>query len=310
MDRATFLALSAAAPFALRRLPVNDALVTADTESHVAVVDLDRGVVRSRIATRPAPRSIERVGETAVVAHSVLGEVTLIDLRTLQIRHVLSGLGEPRYTAGTAGGRLAFVTDSGHRDLVTVDVVRGRIVGRVQLTQWPRHVSLSPDGRTLWIGLGTSSNSIAVVGVSDPVRPSLRGHVRPPFPIHDVAISPDGRHAWVTAGAASSVAVYDTRTARVLRTLPSDPGPQHVTFTAGRAFVTSGAAGTLRVYDESSMEPLAHSAVPSGSYNVQFAGRRVLTPSLNAGTLCVADSRGTVVQRVRVASSSHDACPR
>src|SRR5258707_396960 len=113
MNRAEFLVAAAAAPFALRGASSSIALVTADTESRLAVVDLRRGVVRSHVATRPGPRSIERVGETAVVAHTVLGAVTLVDTRTLEIRHVLDGFGEPRYTAGTAHGRHAFITHSG-----------------------------------------------------------------------------------------------------------------------------------------------------------------------------------------------------
>ena len=34
----------------------------------------------------------------------------------------------------------------------------------------------------------------------------------------------------------------------------------------------------------------------------------VVTPSLDRGTLCVVSERGAVVERVRVARSSHDAC--
>jgi DNA-binding beta-propeller fold protein YncE len=308
MNRAEFLVAAAAAPLALRSRRSSLALVTADTESRLAVVDLDQGAVRSHIATRPGPRSIERVGETAVVAHTVLGAVTLVDAGKLEIRNVLDGFGEPRYTAGTADGRQAFVTDSGHIEVVTLDVVRGAVVGRLKLWQWPRHLSLSPDGRTLWIGLGTASQELAVVDVSDPARPKLRGRLRPGFLAHDVGFSPNGKRAWVTAGESGEVAVYDVKTARVLRTLPSDAGPQHVTFLAGRAFVSSGDAGTLRVYDAESLRLLRRSEVPVGSYNVQFAGNRVLTPSLNAGTLCTVDRSGVVKHNVHVAASSHDAC--
>ncbi len=92
------------------------------------------------------------------------------------------------------------------------------------------------------------------------------------------------------------------------RLLAADAAPQHVTFLQGRAFVTSGNDGTLRVYDETSAQLLHTTRIPIGSYNVQFAAGRVLTPSLNAGTLCVLDANGTLQERVRVASSSHDAC--
>jgi DNA-binding beta-propeller fold protein YncE len=132
--------------------------------------------------------------------------------------------------------------------------------------------------------------------------------VRPPFLMHDVGFAPGGRRAWVTAGESRELAVYDVHNGRVLRRLPADGGPQHVTFLGGRAYVTSGAAGTLRVYDESSARLLHTTAVPIGSYNVQFAAGRVLTPSINAGTLCVLDAAGGLRERVHIGAASHDAC--
>src|SRR5438094_1138704 len=193
MNRRDFLVAAAAAPVALRagwtRAP--RAYATADTESHVAVVDLQSGAIVRRIETLPSPFSIERVGETAVVAHTVSGRISVLG------RHVVEGLGEPRYTAAAPDGRHAFVSDSGHKELVTVDVLRGAIVGRVKLSQWPRHLSLAPDGKMLWVSLGTASNRIAVVDVSDPARPQLVRSVTPPFLAHDVGFAPSGR-VWIT----------------------------------------------------------------------------------------------------------------
>ena len=283
MNRRHFLLAAAAAPFALRDVTAALAaaaplaFVTADTESHVAVVDLSAGAVMKRIETKPGPRSIERVGEVAVVAHTVAGAVSVLD--GSGVRHVLRGFVEPRYTAAAHDGRHAFVTDSGRVELVTVDVVRGEVVARLKLRLWPRHLSLARDGRTLWVGLGTASPELMVVDVSDPRRPRLRGKVRPPFAAHDVGF-------------------YDRRRVHVL---PADAAPQHVTFLDGCAFVTSGGDGTLRVYDERGARLLRTTRVPVGSYNVQFAAGRVITPSLNAGTLCVLDASGIGRERVRVA---------
>lgn len=314
MDRRDFLLASATA-LALRRAPAvlaaaGDgagalALVTADTEAHVVAVDLATGVVRARIPVRPGPRSIERVGDAAIVAHTVEGVVTVLDGRTLAVRHVVAGFEEPRYTASARDGRHAFVTDSGRTDLAAVDVLRGVVVARLRLSEWPRHVSLSPDRRTLWVGLGTASPTIAVVDVSTPAQPRLRGHVRPGFPVHDVGFDPAGAGVWVTSGSESTIGV---QRGGELRTLAADAAPQHVTFLRGRAFVTSGADGTVRVYDAERAKLLHTTRIPVGSYNVQFAAGRVLTPSLNAGTLCVLDANGRLLERVRVAASSHDAC--
>jgi DNA-binding beta-propeller fold protein YncE len=281
MNRRELLVAAAAAPFALRSLPF--AFVTCDLESQVAIVDLTLGVVKRRIETRPGPRSVERVGGVALVAHTVLGAVSVLDGR--RVRHEIGGFEEPRYTAAAHDGRHAFVTDSGRIDVVTVDVERGTVVGRLKLWQWPRHLSLSPDGRTLFVALGTETRELAVVDVADPRRPRLLRKLRPVFLAHDVGVSPRGR-VWITE---------------------AEPGPQHVTFAAGRAFVTNGSAGTLRVHDERTRHALRTTELPVGSFNVQRLGGRVITPSLSAGTLCVLDVHGRLQERIHVGRSCHDA---
>jgi hypothetical protein len=297
MNRREFLLTAAAAPVALRRLAAAEPLayVTADTEAHVAVVGMTSGRVYRRLPTAPSPFSIERVGAHAVVAHTVSGRVTVLE------RHVVEGFAEPRYTAAAHDGRHAFVSDSGDARLVTIDVLRGEIAGHVQLSQWPRHLSLARDGRTLWVSLGTAASAIAVVDVRDPMRPRHVATVRPPFPAHDVGFAPSGR-AWITSGEERRIAVHGGPV------LPADGAPQHVTFLGDRAYVTSGADGTLRVYHEPTARLLATTRLPAGSYNVQFAAGRVLTPSLDEGTLCVLDARGRLIEKPRVAPSSHDAC--
>ena len=242
------------------------------------------------------------------MAHTDVGAVSLIDRRTLAVTSVLDSLQEPRYTAAGRDGRHAFVTDSGRIELATIDLARGEVVGRLKLSLWPRHLSLSPDGQTLWVGLGTASPRFAVVDVSQPDQPRLRGTITTPFPMHDVVFAPGGHRAWVTSGTTRTIAVYDVHSGRVLRELPADEAPQHVTFLDGRAFVTSGGSGTLRVYDEPSATLLHRGSIPVGSFNVQFADGVVLTPSLVTGTLCIVDASGRVRDTVHVAPSSHDAC--
>lgn len=295
MDRRSFLLAAAAAPLALRGHAF--AYVTEDTEARVAIVDLRSGAVLHRIATRPGPRSVERVGGVAVVAHTAVGVVSIVD--ELGVRHEVAGFEEPRYTVGSLDGRFAFVTDATRVELLSVDLARGSVAGRVKLKLWPRHLSLAPDGRTLHVSLGTASPQLAIVDVRDPRRPRLERYVTPPFAAHDVGVAPSGR-IWVTAGEERRISAHG-------RVLPADGAPQHVTFLDGRAFVTSGADGTLRVYDERTARLLHATRIPVGSYNVQFRAGAVLTPSLNEGTLCVLDADGRLRRRTRVAPSCHDA---
>ncbi len=317
MNRREFVAAVAAAPFVLRsggalaRLAGGTpyVLVTADTESHVAVVYLTTRKVVRRITTLAGPRSIEsdRRGRFAVVAHTEHGAVSIVDGRTLKVRRVVKEFVQPRYTAFTPSGRHAFVTDSARGEVVTVDVVKGQIVGRGPVGGPARHLSLSPNGKTLWVSLGTKAAEIAVVDVSQPAAPRVRGRFRPPFLAHDVGFEPGGRRVWVTSGDRRALALY-TVGGELLRRLAADAPPQHVTFVGDRAHVTSGDDSSLRVHALRNAKVLRLTRVPVGSYNVQQGFGLVFTPSLQRGTLCVLDERGRLVHQLRVAASSHDAC--
>ncbi len=311
MDRRRFLLLAAAAPFGLRSVPAAAApvrpraLVTCDSQARLAIVDLAAARVVGHVSTLPDPRSIELVGAHVVICHTAVGAVSIVDARTLEVRRVVRGFGEPRYIAGSPDGRRAFVTDSDPSAVAAVDLARGVVTDRLRLDEWARHVTLDPSGRLLWVGLGSASRRVALVDV-DSGRLRLRHHVRPPFPAHDVVFAPGGAEVWVTSGAERETAIYAAGGA--LRTrLAADLPPQHVAFAAGRAFVTSGDSRTCRVHDLAG-RPIGIAAVAAGSCNVQAGPGRVLTPSLADGVLTMLDVGGRVQARVEVAPSCHDAC--
>jgi hypothetical protein len=318
VDRREFLVAAAGMPFALRSAPgafaagrggTPLALVTADTESHVAAVELASGRIHRRLATLPGPRSIESVlGRIAVVAHTSGGAVTLIDGRSLEIVRVLRGFEAPRYTAGMPQGGYAFVTDSRRGEVVALDLRRARVVGGVDVGGPARHISIDPTARRLWVALGSKAETVAVVDVAEPTRPRLVRRIRPPFLAHDVGFAPSGGRVWVSSGDRGRLAVYAAASMQVLFTLPAGSPPQHVTFLDGRAQVTSGDDGTLQVHRMGDGRLLRKTAVPVGSYNVQQGFGLVLTPSLERGTLCVLEPSGAMQRRVQVAPSSHDAC--
>jgi DNA-binding beta-propeller fold protein YncE len=317
MQRREFLIAAAAAPFALSRLAEADAaptrhglvLVTADLAAHVVVVDGTTGRVRRRIPTREAPRSIERFGRAgAVVAHTTEGVVSLIDGERRRVAKVLGGFEHPRYTAVHPDGRIAYVTDSGAGEVVTVDLVRGRVLHRLGVGGPARHVSVSQTGTRLWTALGPTASRIAILDTSTPERPRLVRRIRPPFLAHDVAIWSPAGSVWVTSGDRRRIAIYRLNGAKLVGQIPAAAPPQHVAFVAGRAFVASGDDGSVHVHAAGSGRLERTTAVPEGSYNVTTGGGRVATPSLERGTIAILDRTGRKLHERHIATSSHDAC--
>ncbi|MDX6707433.1 MAG: hypothetical protein QOI48_3279, partial [Solirubrobacteraceae bacterium] len=160
LDRREFLELGlAAAPallFAGRPVPGGGArpptlaLVTADTEAHVAIVSLRSMRVIQRLRTVEDPRSIQRAGGgRALLAHSGAGAVSLLAGRPLRVRRVLRGFGAPRYTA--VAGRLAYVSDSAMGEIAVIDLDRGRVLRRVAVGDGSRLLALRPGVHTLWV---------------------------------------------------------------------------------------------------------------------------------------------------------------
>ena len=284
------------------------AFVTADLESHIVVASSEDGRVLHRIPTREGPRSIEAAPGQALVAHGDLGAVTILDTGAMEVRRVLGGLGEPAYTAISPDARYAYVSDSGKGEVVVIDLQRGRIVGGGSVGTEARHLSISPDGRTLWIALGMEAPEVVVVDLAEPERPRVSGKLQLAFLAHDVVCAPDGRRLWVTSGVEPRMALYRPGHSSPLKVVDADAAPQHVSFGTGTAFVASGEDGTLVTHDPLSAAVLSRDHLPVGSYNLSRHGPIVVSPSLDKGTVSIADRSGRVLFSRDVAESSHDAC--
>jgi hypothetical protein len=170
-----------------------------------------------------------------------------------------------------------------------------------------RHLTIAPDGRTLFAALGSKASEVAVLDATDPRHPRLVRTLEPLDLAHDVVVSPGGATLWVSSGTTQRIAIHDVRTLRPIARLAAGAPPQHVAMAGTRVFVTSGADGRMRTH-RADGRLLRTTRIPLDSYNVTCAFGRVVTPSLMLGTVTTLGSTGAFIRRERVTSAAHDAC--
>lgn len=165
--------------------------------------------------------------------------------------------------------RTAWTTDLGSRTVTRVDLVTRRAPVSVTVGEEPEGIALSPDGSTLWVSARGSNQAFALDPQTMEVRETvatgrfpLRIAVRPQG---DVAVTSDLMHGGLT--------VIDTRTARVIRTIPvSGPSEAQQRFQVtilwsddgSRIYVAETASDTVAEVDYTSGTVLRRLAVGEG----------------------------------------------
>jgi DNA-binding beta-propeller fold protein YncE len=284
------------------------ALVTAETDNALFAVELPSGRVLRRVPVPADPQNVASTfgrGGVVVVVSPRAATVTLLDRRTLKMLKVLRGFRAPHLTVISPDGRWAYVTDDPRGQLDVIELGTRRLVERLFVGTGAHHLTVSPQGRRLWIALGERAREIAIVDLARPTRPRLLRRFAPGFTVHDLSFSPDGRRVWVTSATGDSVHVLDARKGRQLFRVRVGTAPQHVAFAErGFAFVTSGYSSRIAKVDPGNGRVVGTAKTPYGSFNLSTIGDLVVTTSLSNGRVTEFDvdlRRLTSVKVARVA---------
>jgi DNA-binding beta-propeller fold protein YncE len=289
------------------------ALVTTETENALLAVSLDNGHILRRVALPADPENVVAVVGVTVVVVSARGHaVSLLDWRSLKLIKVFHEFGAPHLAAVAPDGEWAYVTDDARGQLVTIEFATKRVVDRLAVGAGAHHLTISPDGRRLWLALGERARTVVIVDTSKHASPRILRRFDPGFAVHDLAFSPDGRQAWLTSANSRFVTVVDAHSGRRLFTVPAGRPPQHIAFNyavsnlSRHAYITSGYSGRIEMVDARSGRILRAASVPYGSFNLTTAGGLVVTSSLLRGTVTELNDQLRLIRNVNVAAAARD----
>lgn len=169
-----------------------------------------------------------RTGRVVIVQTNAAGDnVHLIDPETNRVIGEITGIEVNHGAAAAPDGRRFYITNEADH---TLDVVDGRtlqVVRRVPLSGRPNNLSISKDGRRVYVAIVSGPGAVDVIdtGLERLVKtiPTKGG-------VHNTFVTPDGRFVVAGSIVGRNLTVIDATTAEPVWSLDFDNGVRPIAF--------------------------------------------------------------------------------
>lgn len=266
-----------------------------------SVIDTDTGLVVKEVpvGVEPCDVAIDPEGKWVAISHEKhRGDIYLFNRKTLTVEHkVLLVEKMERKVDGfflvfSSDGLRLYAVNQFSGFLYVLDPTAGKIVNKVMLGKVGqiRGISLSPDGKSLYIP-DLTDNKIIVV---DTTLESVKDTIKLEGGASGIAVSPDGKTIYVTNEGNLSLDVLDIKTKRVRKRIPIGTSPAGVAISRDGTvlFVSNMLSYSVTKIDTGSEEPVAN--IPVGSYPVGIVvspdGKRVYVCNYNENNISIIDT--------------------
>ena len=284
------------------------ALVTAETENRLLIVDLPSGRVVGRIGLPRDPEDVAVAGDggVVVVTSAAAGKVTLLEGTPLRPVKIIGGFGAPHIVAIAPDDQHAYVTDDERGTVTVIDLADLRVTSTIHVGAGAHHLCFDIKDQNAWVALGESARMLVLLSTQDLEHPRVIGHFPPPFAVHDLACSSDSSRVWLTSATGPDATLVDGFDYGVVFRAPVGPPPQHVVLQGGSAYLTSGYGGIIERVDASTGRILARAKSPYGSFELAAGDGYVVTSSLLRGTLAIYTPGLKLVRVVHLAPATRE----
>lgn len=199
--------------------------VSIEEENVMAAYDLASKKPLFKVKTGGEPEGVlvTRDGKTAYVTSEVANVVHVIDLGQKKVVKNITVGKRPRRFVLSADGSELWVTNELDASVSVVDTtthavkatVKFAVQGMREADITPVGMTLSGDGKTMWVGLGRANHVTEVdVATKKPGRQVLVGKRAWGLTLH-----PDGKTLYVSNGLSDDMTLVDTASAKAVRTV-------------------------------------------------------------------------------------------
>lgn len=149
------------------------------------------GAVGFCLLAMPLAASSVRIYQT----NSAGDEVTIIDPVTNQVVLHVNGIEVPHGVGFSADGKRAYISCESESTLWATDTRTGKLIGKVPLSGHPNNISVSKDGKRVFVGIAVAPGAVDVIDTA-----TLKNIKSIPVKgaVHNTYVTPDGKY--VVAG--------------------------------------------------------------------------------------------------------------
>lgn len=200
-------------------------------------------------------------GRHVLSTHPVQGTISVADLQSNQIVHIVKTGPAPNYTVVTRDGKHAFVTNSGNGTITDIDLATWKPVRTMPAGPGPEHMVISRDEKTLYVG----NPRVGTITAVDVVKGRITQTYQIGSGIHGLDIGDDGRTLFVSSKQDNVLVALDTRTGKQ-RKLSLSPAPYHLNTIrgTGKVYVSSRKLPKIWVVDQKALKVIDEITLPAG----------------------------------------------
>jgi PQQ-dependent catabolism-associated beta-propeller protein len=210
------------------------AYVTIEEESGMSAYNLETKAKLFDVKTGGQPEGILVMpdGKHAYVTSEVANVVHLVDLAQHKVIKNIRVGKRPRRFVLAAGGKELWVTNElgasvsvvSTEDQSVKHTLEFKIKGMRASDITPVGMTLSPDGKTVWVGLGRANHVAEVDVTSRQVQRQILVGKR----AWGLTMHPNGQTLYVANGLSDDMTLIDTATGKALRTVPAGRVPHSI----------------------------------------------------------------------------------
>jgi YVTN family beta-propeller protein len=171
----------------------------------------------------PLAASTVRIIQT----NSAGDDVSIIDPTSNKVVGTIHGIEVNHGAASAPDGTRFYISDEAERTLDVVDAKTLDVIRRIPLTGHPNNISISKDGRRVYVSIAVAPGAVDVIDTASMERVksiAVKGAV------HNTYVTPDGK--FVVSGSIPSkvISVIDQKTEEVAWSMTMDKGIRPMTF--------------------------------------------------------------------------------